>query len=57
MNSKDTFTPGLIFNAKNNFGWKDKSESDVTLHNPIPLLGKDKDVSSNNSTSETSETE
>jgi hypothetical protein len=26
MNSKDTFTPGLIFNAKNNFGWKDKTE-------------------------------
>lgn len=30
MNDKDTFTPGLIFNTKNNFGWKDKSETDVT---------------------------
>lgn len=30
MNDKDTFTPGLIFNAKNNFGWKDKSEQEVT---------------------------
>ena len=26
MNDKETFTPGLIFNAKNNFGWKDKTE-------------------------------
>ena len=26
MNDKNTFTPGLIFNAKNNFGWKDKTE-------------------------------
>ena len=30
MSSKDTFTPGLIFNAKNNFGWKDKTETDIT---------------------------
>ena len=30
MNGKDTFTAGLIFNAKNNFDWKDKTESDVT---------------------------
>lgn len=30
MNDKHTFTPGLIFNAKNNFGWKDKTETDVT---------------------------
>lgn len=30
MNDKNTFTPGLIFNAKNNFGWKDKLEQDVT---------------------------
>lgn len=29
MNDKETFTPGLIFNAKNNFGWKDKSEVDM----------------------------
>jgi hypothetical protein len=30
MNDKNTFTPGLIFNAKNNFGWKDKTETDLT---------------------------
>ena len=30
MNDKETFTPGLIFNAKNNFGWKDKTEQDIT---------------------------
>lgn len=30
MMGKDTFTPGLIFNAKNNFGYKDKIESDIT---------------------------
>lgn len=30
MNEKWTFTPGLIFNAKNNFDWKDKSETDLT---------------------------
>lgn len=30
MNDKDTFTPGLIFNAKNNFGWRDKTEQEVT---------------------------
>jgi len=30
MNEKHTFTPGLIFNAKNNFDWKDKNETDIT---------------------------
>ena len=30
MNDKDQFTPGLIFNAKVNFGWQDKSEVDIT---------------------------
>lgn len=30
MNSKDTFTPGLIFNAKNNFGWRDKIEQEIS---------------------------
>lgn len=30
MNDKETFTPGLIFNAKNNFGWVDKAEVDHT---------------------------
>lgn len=28
---KDTFTPGLIFDLKNNHGWKDKSEADLNL--------------------------
>lgn len=28
MNDKGAFTPGLIFNAKNNFSWQDKSEVD-----------------------------
>ena len=32
MNDKATFTPGLIFNAKNNFGWKDKTETDITTN-------------------------
>lgn len=30
MSDKETFTPGLIFNAKNNFGWVDKAEVDHT---------------------------
>lgn len=30
MLHRDTFTPGLIFNAKNNFDWKDKTETDIT---------------------------
>lgn len=30
MNDKETFTPGIIFNAKNNFGWRDKTEVDHT---------------------------
>lgn len=31
MMHKDTFTPGLIFNAKNNFDWKDKTEVDTKI--------------------------
>lgn len=30
MNSKDAFTPGLIFNAKNNFGWKDETKQEIS---------------------------
>ncbi len=30
---------GAIFNLKNNFGWKDKSEVDQNVNLPIPLLG------------------
>lgn len=37
MNDKNTFTPGLIFNAKNNFNWKDKTESEVTGKDGEPL--------------------
>lgn len=42
MNGKDTFTPGLIFNAKENFGWKDKQEVDHTTKGkelPTPIIG------------------
>lgn len=39
MNDKQTFTPGLIFNAKNNFGWVDKTEQDVKVEMPTPILG------------------
>ena len=28
MNDKETFTPGLIFNAKNNFKWIEKNETE-----------------------------
>lgn len=28
---KSAFTPGLIFDLKNNHGWKDKTEQDINL--------------------------
>lgn len=56
MNGKDTFTPGLIFNAKNNFGWKDRSEVDNNVRFPKPLLSN-LDVRDNDSTEETEGTE
>lgn len=28
---KDTFTPGLIFDLKNNHGWKDRTEADLNV--------------------------
>lgn len=31
---------GTIFNLKNNFEWKDKTEQDVTLEGPVPVLVK-----------------
>lgn len=49
MLGKDTFTPGLIFNAKNNFSWKDETKVDHTTKGkelPTPILAN---VSSNNS--------
>ena len=39
MNDKNAFTPGLIFNAKNNFGWVDKNESDVNIKGLKGLVG------------------
>ncbi len=30
LNDKITFTPGLIFNLKNNFGWVDENKTDLT---------------------------
>jgi hypothetical protein len=37
MSDKETFTPGLIFNAKNNFDWKDKTEIDHSGE-AVPIL-------------------
>lgn len=42
MNGRDTFTPGLIFNAKNNFGWKDRTEQDLKVENVTPLVDLEK---------------
>lgn len=30
LNDKALFTPGLIFNLKNNFNWREKTETDLT---------------------------
>jgi hypothetical protein len=38
MNDKSKFTPGLIFNAKNNFGWVDKSEVDQNIKGDVTFL-------------------
>jgi len=38
MNGRDTFTAGLIFNAKNNFGWRDEKFVDKTVRKAKPLL-------------------
>lgn len=56
MSDKATFTPGLIFNAKNNFGWRDETHQDITsAGKPIPILGA-QDVHTNNSNQETTDT-
>lgn len=39
MNDKQTFTPGLIFNAKNNFGWVDAQRVDARVEQVTPILG------------------
>ena len=55
LSDKKTFTPGIIFNLKNNFGWRDRTETDVTSGGkPIPILGG-KDVHQDTSDKETSE--
>lgn len=36
---KAAFTPGLIFDLKNNHGWKDKTEQEVTLNTHEDALG------------------
>jgi hypothetical protein len=38
LNDKREFTPGLIFNLKNNFDWKDKTEVDNNIRIPKPIL-------------------
>lgn len=53
MNDKHTFTAGLIFNAKNNFGWKDRSEVENTVILPKPIA--EIDVSTNDSIQENQE--
>jgi hypothetical protein len=55
MNEKHTFTPGLIFNAKNNFDWKDKSEQDITSGGK-PIMGGSAYVPSDHSLQEDTET-
>lgn len=39
MNDKTTFTPGLIFNLKNNFGWRDETEQTHSFKQmPKPII-------------------
>lgn len=42
MADKDTFTPGLIFNAKNNFGWTDKQEIEQHVTQAIVIMKPEK---------------
>lgn len=52
MSDKETFTPGLIFNAKVNFDWVDQTNIDVTTNGkdlPAPILGNVTNVPSDNS--------
>jgi hypothetical protein len=49
---------GVIFNAKNNFGWQDKIETDITTNGkdlPTPILGglTKRDVPTDDSAAET----
>lgn len=36
--SKETFTPGLIFDLKNNHGWKDKTEQELSGPDGAPAV-------------------
>jgi len=40
MNTKETFTPGNIFTAKNNFGWKEESNNTNIQVNVTPILSE-----------------
>ena len=55
LNDKGTFTPGLIFNLKNNFGWKDQTHQDITSGGK-PILGGQTNVYTNNSNETPDET-
>ena len=48
LNDQGPFTPGLIFNLKNNFGWKDQTHQDITSGGK-PILGGQTNVHLNNS--------
>ena len=55
MNDKNTFTPGLIFNAKNNFGWKDTKNIEKNIYHPKSFLDAIPKDNSNQEVDETSE--
>lgn len=55
LNDKGTFTPGLIFNLKNNFGWKDQTQQDITSGGK-PILGGQTNVPTHHSDSQADET-
>ena len=49
----ETNATGPIFNLKNNYGWKDKTEQDLKVQEVKPILGG-QSVHSNNSSDQTS---
>jgi len=52
---RNTQVTGVIFNLKNNYGWKDKTEQDITsAGKPIPLMSH---VLTNNQSQEDSSAE
>lgn len=55
LNDKGTFTPGLIFNLKNNFGWKDQTQQDITSGGQ-PILGGLTNVQTHHSDQKADET-